>query len=129
MNNCKLVLENGVVFEGKSFGCKKESVATIVYNTSVVGYQEIISDPTNCNQILCMTYPLIGNYGLTDEDYESKKISIKGMIVREYNEEPSNLMQTKEGICKEGKNFCNRWFVLGACRWIYYFCCNTQCKR
>ena len=94
MNNCKLVLENGVVFEGKSFGCKKEAVATIVYNTSVVGYQEIISDPTNCNQILCMTYPLIGNYGLTDEDYESKKISIKGMIVREYNEEPSNFRYT-----------------------------------
>lgn len=73
---------------------KKEAVATIVYNTSVVGYQEIISDPTNCNQILCMTYPLIGNYGLTDEDYESKKLSIKGMIVREYNEEPSNFRYT-----------------------------------
>ena len=71
MNNRKLVLENGKVFEGVGFGSSKEVVAEMIYNTSVVGYQEIISDPTNCNKIICFTYPLIGNYGLTDEDYES----------------------------------------------------------
>lgn len=95
MNNRKLVLENGQVFYGVGFGNNNEVVAEIIYNTAVVGYQEIISDPVNCNKIVCMTYPLIGNYGLTDEDYESKHISIKGLIVREYNEIPSNFRYTR----------------------------------
>lgn len=95
MNNRKLVLENKMVFEGIGFGCLEESVAEIIYNTSVVGYQEIISDPTNANKIICMTYPLIGNYGLTDEDYESKHLKVKGLIVREYNEIPSNFRYTR----------------------------------
>lgn len=95
MNNRKIVLENGIVFEGIGFGSKQEAVAELIYNTAVVGYQEIISDPTNCNKIICMTYPLIGNYGLTDEDYESKHLCLKGMIVREYNEVPSNFRYTK----------------------------------
>lgn len=95
MNNRKLVLENGKVFEGVGFGSLNEVVSEIIFNTSVVGYQEIISDPSNCNKMICMTYPLIGNYGLTDDDYESKHISIKGMIVREYNELPSNFRYTK----------------------------------
>lgn len=95
MNNRKLVLENGMVFEGIGFGSLNEVVAEMIFNTSVVGYQEIISDPTNCNKMICMTYPLIGNYGLTDDDYESKHLSIKGMIVREYNELPSNFRYTK----------------------------------
>ncbi len=95
MNNRKLVLENKMVFEGVGFGCQNECVAEIIYNTSVVGYQEIISDPTNANKMICMTYPLIGNYGLTDEDYESKNIKVKGLIVREYNEIPSNFRYTR----------------------------------
>ena len=95
MNNRKLVLENGMVFEGVGFGSLNEVVAEMIFNTSVVGYQEILSDPTNCNKMICMTYPLIGNYGLTDDDYESKHLSIKGMIVREYNELPSNFRYTK----------------------------------
>lgn len=95
MNNRKLVLENGKVFEGVGFGSLKENVAEIIYNTSVVGYQEIISDPANCNKIICMTYPLIGNYGLNDEDYESKHINLKGLLVREYNDDPSNFRYTR----------------------------------
>lgn len=95
MNNRKLVLENGQVFEGIGFGSLKEAVAEIVYYTGVVGYQEMISDPANCGKIVCMTYPLIGNYGLTDEDYESKHICTKGMVVREYNEIPSNFRYTR----------------------------------
>lgn len=94
MNNRKLVLENGIVFEGVGFGSQNEAVAELVFNTAVVGYQEIISDPANCSKIVCMTYPLIGNYGLTDEDYESKHICTKGLVVREYNEIPSNFRYT-----------------------------------
>lgn len=107
MKNRKLVLENKVVFEGIGFGCLDEVVAEIIYNTSVVGYQEIISDPTNTNKIICMTYPLIGNYGLTDEDYESKYLKVKGLIVREYNEIPSNFRYTRtlEDVMEEN-NIC-----------------------
>ena len=72
-----------------------ETVGEIICNTAVVGYQEIISDPTNTAKIVCMTYPLIGNYGLTDDDYESKHICTKGLIVREYNEIPSNFRYTR----------------------------------
>lgn len=92
--NKKLVLENGAVFEGVGFGSDNEAIAELVFNTSVVGYQEILSDPSNCNQIVCMAYPVIGNYGLTDEDYESKSITVSGVVVREYNDVPSNFRFT-----------------------------------
>ncbi len=95
MNNRKLVLENGQVFEGLGFGSLNEAFAEIIFNTAVVGYQEIVSDPANCNKFICMTYPLIGNYGMTYEDYESKHIFVKGLIVREYNEFPSNFRYTR----------------------------------
>ncbi len=91
----KLVLEDGHVFEGVGFGSMEEKIAEIVFNTSVVGYQEILSDPSYCSQMVCMTYPLIGNYGLTDEDYESKNIYMSGFIVREYNDIPSNFRFTR----------------------------------
>ena len=61
----KLILENGQVFVGEGFGSKNKKIAEIVFNTSMVGYQEILSDPSYCDQIVVMTYPLIGNYGLT----------------------------------------------------------------
>ena len=95
MNNRKLVLENKKIYEGIGFGANNEVVAELIYNTAVVGYQEIISDPTNYSKIICMTYPLIGNYGLTDEDYESKHLGISGLVVREYNDIPSNFRYTK----------------------------------
>jgi carbamoyl-phosphate synthase small subunit len=94
MNNRKLVLENGLVFEGVGFGSANEQVAELIFNTSVVGYQEILSDPANCNKIICMSYPLIGNYGMADDDFESKHINVSGLIVREYNDSPSNFRFT-----------------------------------
>ena len=90
----KLVLANGEVFEGVGFGSKKDKIAEIVFNTSMVGYQEILSDPSYCGQIVCLTYPLIGNYGITDDDYESKSIKMSGFVVREYNDRPSNFRAT-----------------------------------
>ena len=103
----KLVLQNGKTFIGDGFGSLNECVAELIFNTSVVGYQEIISDPVNSNKMICMTYPLIGNYGLTDEDYESKNIFTKGLIVREYNDLPSNFRYTRTlGEVMEENNVC-----------------------
>ncbi|MBQ9840820.1 MAG: glutamine-hydrolyzing carbamoyl-phosphate synthase small subunit [Erysipelotrichaceae bacterium] len=91
----KLVLQNGMEFIGHGFGSFKETIAELVFNTSVVGYQEILSDPTYYGQMLCMTYTLIGNYGMIDEDYDSKVIGPKALVVREYNDKPSNFRYTK----------------------------------
>ena len=93
--NRKLVLQNGVELAAKGFGSDREVIAELVFNTSMVGYQEILSDPSYTEQIVVMTYPLIGNYGIIDEDYESKLIGPKGLIVREYNDKPSNFRYTK----------------------------------
>ncbi len=93
--NKKTVLENGQEFYGYGFGSNREAINEIVFNTSMVGYQEIVSDPSYTDQMVCMTYPLIGNYGMTDEDYETKMPTIGGLIVREYNDIPSNFRYTK----------------------------------
>ncbi len=95
--NIKLVLEDGSEFYGYSFGddSVRDRVCTVVFNTSMVGYQEIVSDPAYTDQFVVMTYTLIGNYGMTEEDYESKSLSIGGLIVREYNDQPSNFRYTK----------------------------------
>lgn len=86
----KLVLEDGSVYEGDSFGASTDKPVELVFNTSMVGYQEIVSDPSYTGQAVVMTYPLIGNYGMCDEDYETIRPSISGLIVREYCDEPSN---------------------------------------
>ena len=91
----KLVLENGKEFPGYGFGSNRVAVCELVFNTSMVGYQEIVSDPTYTDQIVVMTYPLMGNYGFMDEDYESKFPSMGGMVVRECCEAPSNFRYTK----------------------------------
>lgn len=91
----KLVLEDGREFYGLGFAADREVVGELVFNTSMVGYQEILSDPSYAGQIIVMTYPLIGNYGITDEDYETKIPSVAGMIVRENNDSPSNFRYTK----------------------------------
>ncbi len=91
----KIVLENGGEFYGYGFGADREAVNEIVFNTSMVGYQEILSDPSYTDQMVVMTYPLIGNYGTAEEDYETKFPTIGGMIVREYNDTPSNFRYTK----------------------------------
>ena len=88
--NKKIVLEDGEEYYGYGFGANIESICEIVFNTSMVGYQEIVSDPSYTYQMVVMTYPLIGNYGITDEDYETKQPTIGGLIVREYNDLPSN---------------------------------------
>ena len=91
----KLVLESGQEFYGVGFGADCRRVCEIVFNTSVVGYQEIISDPSYAEQIVVMTYPLIGNYGITDEDFESRTSFIGGLVVRECCDTPSNFRYTK----------------------------------
>lgn len=93
--NKKIVLEDGEEYLGYGFGADIEAICEIVFNTSMVGYQEIVSDPSYTYQMVVMTYPLIGNYGITDDDYETKQPTIGGLIVREYNDLPSNFRYTK----------------------------------
>jgi carbamoyl-phosphate synthase small subunit len=85
-----LLLENGTVFEGNSFGAKGQKCGEVVFNTSMTGYQEILSDPSYNEQIITMTYPLIGNYGTNQSDWESRKIFASGFIVKENCAYPSN---------------------------------------
>ena len=95
MKKRKLVFEDGSEYCGYGFGYDGDRVCEVVFNTSMVGYQEIISDPSYTDQAVVMTYPLIGNYGTADEDYETKTPTISGLIVREYNDLPSNFRYTK----------------------------------
>lgn len=86
----KLILENGMIFEGKSFGYLGESVGEVVFTTGMTGYQEVLTDPSYHGQIVTMTYPLIGNYGINLDDMESNKPQVKGFIVREKCNIPNN---------------------------------------
>lgn len=85
-----LVLEDGTVFEGTHFGADKEVISEIVFNTSMAGYLEVLTDPSYAGQAVCMTYPLIGNYGICKDDMESKKAWPDGFIVREVSRNYSN---------------------------------------
>ena len=85
-----LILEDGTVFEGTHIGADKEIISEIVFNTSMAGYLEVLTDPSYAGQAVCMTYPLIGNYGICREDMESKKIWPDAFIVRELSRIPSN---------------------------------------
>jgi carbamoyl-phosphate synthase small subunit len=91
----KLVLENGTIFTGESFGANGETTGEVVFNTSLTGYQEILTDPSYAGQIVTMTYPLIGNYGVNTEDLESVKPQVAGFVVKEYSEFPSNFRSTE----------------------------------
>ncbi len=86
----QLVLENGVKFVGKAFGQIGQTVGEVVFNTGMTGYQELLSDPSYAGQIVTMTYPLIGNYGLNLEDMESRALRLKGFVVRSACTVPSN---------------------------------------
>ena len=86
----RLILENGMIFEGNAFGHLKESVGEVVFTTGMTGYQEVLTDPSYYGQIVTMTYPLIGNYGINLEDSESKSPKVKGFIVRENCHFPNN---------------------------------------
>ena len=93
--NRKLILETGEEYYGYGFGAEEDRVCEIVFNTSMVGYQEIVSDPSYTYQAVVMTYPLIGNYGIADDDFETRTPTIGALIVREYNDQPSNFRYTK----------------------------------
>ncbi len=86
----RVLLEDGSLFYGKSFGAEGASMGEVVFNTSMTGYQEILTDPSYCGQIITMTYPLIGNYGITRDDFESMRPHAQGLLVREYAEYASN---------------------------------------
>jgi len=86
----RLLLEDGTLFTGISFGAESEKVGEVVFTTGMTGYQEVISDPSYCGQIVTMTYPLIGNYGITRNDFESFRPFISGLAVRRYEPIPSN---------------------------------------
>lgn len=90
----KLVFKDGTVFEGYGHASAREAIGEVVFNTSMVGYQEIATDPSYKNQIVLMTYPLIGNYGVNDEDGESKKCHLEAMMCKELNNIPSNFRFT-----------------------------------
>ena len=94
----KLVLEDGAEYYGFGFGDKGDAVTEIVFNTSMVGYQEILSDPSYTGQAVVMTYPLIGNYGMADEDYETHNLTIGGMIVRLIKEGESAISEVKDQV-------------------------------
>jgi carbamoyl-phosphate synthase small subunit len=86
----KLALADGTVYSGTGFGADGEVFGEVCFNTSMTGYQEILTDPSYCGQIVTMTYPLIGNYGINPEDVESDKLSIRGFVIRELCRAPSN---------------------------------------
>ena len=90
-----LVMENGSAHRGTGFGAMNDAVCELVFNTSMVGYQEIVTDPSYTAQTVVMTYPLIGNYGITDEDNETRVPTMGGLVVREYCDIPSNFRYTK----------------------------------
>ena len=93
--SAKLILENGTIFSGISFGAEGETIGEVCFNTGMTGYQEILTDPSYCGQLITMTYPHIGNYGVNEEDVESNKIHAAGFIVREENVVPSNFRSTQ----------------------------------
>lgn len=97
LKSAVLVLEDGRTFRGRSFGAEGETTGEMVFNTSMSGYQEILTDPSYAGQIVCMTYPLIGNYGVNDDDVESRKPWVEGFVVREASRLASN-WRSKESL-------------------------------
>ncbi len=99
----KLILENGLVFEGKIFGDLKGTVGEIVFNTGMTGYQELLTDPSYCGQIVVMTYPMIGNYGINFDDMEADTSRLKGFIIKEDAKLPNNFRceMTLDGFLRQ----------------------------
>ncbi|MDP4096910.1 glutamine-hydrolyzing carbamoyl-phosphate synthase small subunit [Paenibacillus sp. P96] len=86
----RLLLQDGTLFTGTAFGAEGEKTGEVVFNTGITGYQEVLTDPSYCGQIVTMTYPLIGNYGITRDDFESVRPYVHGFAVRRYEPVPSN---------------------------------------
>lgn len=103
-----LALEDGTVFEGDAFGATGEQYGEVVFNTGMAGYQEVLTDPSYKGQIVVMTYPLIGNYGCNDEDFESIKPHVEGFVVREYSSYHSN-WRAKESLSE----FLEKFGIIG----------------
>lgn len=95
MKQALLALADGTVFEGLSFGAEGETVGEVVFNTSMTGYQEVLTDPSYKGQMVVMTYPLIGNYGINPEDVESNALAVEGFIVKEASSYPSSWRSTR----------------------------------
>lgn len=93
--NAILALEDGTIFEGQSLGAQGRAYGEVVFNTGMTGYQEILTDPSYAGQMVCLTYPLIGNYGINEDDFESRRVQVEGFIVREASQTPSNWRQGK----------------------------------
>ena len=90
MKKAYLLLADGTLFEGTAVGYEGQSIGEVVFNTGMAGYQEVLTDPSYYGQVVTMTYPLIGNYGINFDDYESRKSWVSGFIMREMCEYPSN---------------------------------------
>jgi carbamoyl-phosphate synthase small subunit len=104
----KLALEDGAVYTGRAFGAAGETSGEVVFNTSMTGYQEVLTDPSYTGQIVTMTYPLIGNYGITAEDEESSRPQVAGFIVRELTRIPSNF-RSESNL----DSYLNRYGIVG----------------
>ncbi len=90
-----LVLEDGSIYEDDSFGAEASAYGEVVFNTSMIGYQEMLTDPSYAGQIVIPTYPLIGNYGINEQDFESEKIQVRGFVVREGCLKPNHYLSTR----------------------------------
>ncbi|MEM7015518.1 MAG: carbamoyl-phosphate synthase domain-containing protein, partial [Verrucomicrobiota bacterium] len=108
MNRAILALADGRVFEGMGFGAEKTSTGEACFNTSMTGYQEVLTDPSYRGQIVTMTYPLIGNYGVNPSDAESKQPHVRGFVVEELCEVPSN-WRSEEGL----DAYLKKWDIPG----------------
>src|SRR4051812_17883473 len=102
-----LALEDGRVFRGRSWAADGETCGEMVFNTSMSGYQEVLTDPSYAGQIVCMTYPLIGNYGVNNEDTESARPWVEGFVVREYSRVASN-WRSEESLGE----YLKRWNIV-----------------
>ncbi len=100
-----LALEDGTIFEGESLGAPGRTIGEVVFNTGMTGYQEILTDPSYAGQIVTLTYPLVGNYGINPDDFESRRVQVEGFVVREADETPSNwrAAQNLDAFLKEHK--------------------------
>ncbi|MBD3321095.1 MAG: glutamine-hydrolyzing carbamoyl-phosphate synthase small subunit [Chitinivibrionales bacterium] len=103
-----IAFEDGAVFEGTSFGAAGESLGEVVFNTAMTGYQEILTDPSYSSQIVTMTYPLIGNYGINETDIESSRIQVAGFLVKEACKYPSNYTS-----CGSLGEYCEKANIIG----------------
>ena len=90
MTQAHLVLADGTTYTGTAFGAVGTTVGEVVFNTGMTGYQEILTDPSYAGQLVALTYPIIGNYGVTPDDFESRRVQVAGFIVKELADTPSN---------------------------------------